>query len=672
MRPGVTPTPPGYRIVSVRGPCVADLSILPRNVCTGGNFGCSAFVMAVWHMKQAGKLPTSKTGCKRHTDGGSDNVTKVSHFVHFLLVWIGCFNVLEWFRFEPGHSHTEITDRLFSMMRHLFETVNGARAKKVESFAELCEAMDRTFKDSKEGMVIGYHLANWDWNAWMEGMAVNETLGDDLKPARRPRMISSQFAGIKHDYVFRYEYVGRSQWRHGGVRVLYKGRLSDKGDSRNAEYGPVREVTTTGTTIGSERTVTETLPEGVVFVMQPPNLSTEPSRERFSEKMDIAALAEQVVAARRGTHMELSAQSEAEWSAFKSLYQHTGSGEGNVGALPSLPTCRGGFNFDGLPRPLLPILKDLCRFPRPLITWDLFTESPPSVWQDVSSGGSRGGGGGTSDRGDHQEEETADEVPLRSASDRNTVTHEGYTKAEREREVSHGADDEWADGVLDAAPPTPLRLKELYVVRIADKDGDMRLGIVEPLTATASARNKVDSLWFGRKGKAKKWSNTPTFEHYGGTGSARVRDEVDLDCFLLRIDDTDLTESCRSTKLEEFRLSAEFTKKLRAVDARIAARQDVTMQVSASGSEEEEEDEEEEAGSRVPDMMSVGSVELLQVAQLRSYLQAHQLADKEKLPTRKLQLQERLYAAQVSRKWHPPEDEARGQRLEPCSSTSHR
>ena len=29
------------------------------------------------------------------------------------------------------------------------------------------------------------------------------------------------------------------------------------------------------------------------------------------------------------------------------------------------------------PKPLLPLLKDLARLPRPLITWDLFKDAPP-------------------------------------------------------------------------------------------------------------------------------------------------------------------------------------------------------------------------------------------------------------------------------------------------------
>ena len=51
----------------------------------------------------------------RHTDGGPDNVAKLTHIFHWLLVYVGCWQEVIWFMFKAGHSHTEIADRLFSL-----------------------------------------------------------------------------------------------------------------------------------------------------------------------------------------------------------------------------------------------------------------------------------------------------------------------------------------------------------------------------------------------------------------------------------------------------------------------------------------------------------------------------------------------------------------------------
>ena len=107
---------------------IMRLSIVPKHVGTGGNFGATHLVMALWRAHCAGKLPKNKKVLRRHTDGGPDNVTRPTHVLHWLLVYIGCFEDLLWFRFESGHSHTEVADRLFAMMKTLFESDSSARA----------------------------------------------------------------------------------------------------------------------------------------------------------------------------------------------------------------------------------------------------------------------------------------------------------------------------------------------------------------------------------------------------------------------------------------------------------------------------------------------------------------------------------------------------------------
>ena len=53
---------------------------------------------------------------------GADNASYVTHVVHWLLVYLGVFNEIVWFRFKAGHSHTEVADRLFSVIKRLFES----------------------------------------------------------------------------------------------------------------------------------------------------------------------------------------------------------------------------------------------------------------------------------------------------------------------------------------------------------------------------------------------------------------------------------------------------------------------------------------------------------------------------------------------------------------------
>ena len=48
------------------------------------------------------------------------------------------------------------------------------------------------------------------------------------------------------------------------------------------------------------------------------------------------------------------------------------------------------FHFSGAPCPMLPLLKEMVRYERPFITWDLWSEAPPEVFPSepaVSGGG---------------------------------------------------------------------------------------------------------------------------------------------------------------------------------------------------------------------------------------------------------------------------------------------
>ena len=80
-------------------------TFVPKNICTGANFGLTNLLMTIYLAFETGNLKSHVETMYRHTDGGPDNVSVVSHFVHWLLVYLGVFNEIIWFRFEAGGSH---------------------------------------------------------------------------------------------------------------------------------------------------------------------------------------------------------------------------------------------------------------------------------------------------------------------------------------------------------------------------------------------------------------------------------------------------------------------------------------------------------------------------------------------------------------------------------------
>ena len=109
---------------------VMRFATIPDNVKTGGNFGLTNLIMAIYRAFKSGRLKPHTRRLVRHTDGGGDNVTYVTHIVHWLLVYLGVFDEILWFRFEAGHSHTEIADRLFGVMKRIFESDSQARVNR--------------------------------------------------------------------------------------------------------------------------------------------------------------------------------------------------------------------------------------------------------------------------------------------------------------------------------------------------------------------------------------------------------------------------------------------------------------------------------------------------------------------------------------------------------------
>eukprot|EP00965_Chrysotila_dentata_P182148 6014815-Pleurochrysis_carterae.AAC.1 len=73
------------------------LSGVPPMLHTGGSFGCSAFcVLLMYRLIQQFKLDARVERIIRQTDEGSDNVTWITHAVHYVLVREGAFNQIDW------------------------------------------------------------------------------------------------------------------------------------------------------------------------------------------------------------------------------------------------------------------------------------------------------------------------------------------------------------------------------------------------------------------------------------------------------------------------------------------------------------------------------------------------------------------------------------------------
>ena len=106
---------------------ILRFAFVPKNIATGGNFGLTNLVLVIWRAHEKGLLKNHVKQLIRHTDGGPDNVTFPTHVLHWLLVYIGVFDSVLWFRFEAGHSHTELADRYFALIKKLFETDASSR-----------------------------------------------------------------------------------------------------------------------------------------------------------------------------------------------------------------------------------------------------------------------------------------------------------------------------------------------------------------------------------------------------------------------------------------------------------------------------------------------------------------------------------------------------------------
>ena len=86
---------------------VLRFSLVPPCLTTGANFGCSAFLGALYRMEVCGKLGREVI---RLTDSGPDNDAKETHALHWQLIHDGVLQRLTWLSLPPKHSHN-LADR---------------------------------------------------------------------------------------------------------------------------------------------------------------------------------------------------------------------------------------------------------------------------------------------------------------------------------------------------------------------------------------------------------------------------------------------------------------------------------------------------------------------------------------------------------------------------------
>jgi len=238
---------------------------------------------------------------------------------------------------------------------------------------------------------------------------------------------------------------------------------------------------------------------------------------------------------------------------------------------PGIPiTYRGG------PMLLKPILSSMRRFPRPNIMYDPFLDQPPLEWNKIGAATAAAPAAGA----DQQ-------VPLRDPRIENTVTHLGYLPRQRNEAMRQLAVENHRDDAVDAGGVI-VEAKSLYLVRVGELDGDVRLGLGYVHKVGASeVKQKV--WWFVRKSKTATWGRTVQFKPYTSGNGRRLFDQINIDAFVLKVNVIDLTNASRSKWRDEPCLSTSCVQSAKAIAETLQQRDDA----AAAGIEEENSGQEE-------------------------------------------------------------------------------
>jgi hypothetical protein len=558
-------------------------TFVPKNVSTGSNFGLTNFLMTIFIGIKSGNIAAHTDSFVRHTDGGPDNVSIVTHFIHWLLVYLGVFNELVWFRFKAGHSHTEVADRLFSVIKRLFESDGAHRVNPVESFLDLMPKIEAEFKNETESCVFNWNFANWDLRNLMQEM----------------NCVSTKLSGISSKMVYRYSY-DKNLWDHGCVCVQYKSNISWKGNARDAEWSPIsrveRQMNITGGGDDEVQVVSCNIsrPKGVRFVSKPPDLRIRPRREPFDKKVEMEEKIGpekqcRAILNKRGG--DLSRSSKSFWrilGQFHALHADTAE------RVPNMPyttnTEDSSVQFDGSPRPFDEVMKAIMfRFPRPLLPMDPFDSSPADSWQDAAQSSS------SSSKDKAPSMDKLNPTDLRDPRKENTVVNLELNASELRRGLREVAEEELAE----TTPPRveEITLNELYLCELEKAEHGLRLGLAitvkeGPLNEDGQQTWNVN--WFKITSKNGWKTKNIAFAPYMIRGK-RQTDSFDIRSFRLQINDADLTKTGKDKKDSYPKFTGGFTERVLAFarSEKLDEHETEDEMDAVIGSENDEEDESE-------------------------------------------------------------------------------
>ena len=545
-------------------------TVVNKSLTTGANYGCTNFVMALKRAFDKGSFPPHVHTLYRHTDGGSDNQSITTQVLHWLLVYLGVFQTIVWFRFEAGHSHTEMADRLFSILKRLFIIDGRVRPKGFGCFVELWQQLQEKLQTTPEANVLEWDLANWDFDSWFNDMNIKGNL-----------------SRVSNEMVYRYEFV-EDLWSHGCVRVTYKSRLSYKAPhALECEYSPVCTVERKQLMPdGSERTVhaNQTDKSGVIFIVKPPDLTTEPKREALSEKV---LLKDQAQTCKNiAKHRTIPNDSKAFWCALAETFD----GKAHPEQLPSLPcvirgACNGAsvaYSMAGTPCALKPILRSLAfRFERKNITHNPFEDPPPEEFNPPPS----------ATRTIVADVVPTEELAIRDPRATNTVIHEGHSKSSADRDAREMAAKGWIEATPERLEEKDVVVGELYLLEIETDTykHELKLGLARVLSAeqlvSSQGAMQYKVHWLQRATQSFLWPGTPTFKP--GYDEPQP---FTIESFRLRVAKSDLTQG--SQQGDKPRLRLEFMERVHLFAKKYKLRND------AGGADEEEnatEDDEEDS-----------------------------------------------------------------------------
>ena len=316
------------------------------------------------------------------------------------------------------------------------------------------------------------------------------------------------------------------------------------------------------------------------FIPHPPSLQHEPPLEAYKTKhLDDAKPSQEIRQLLDKSHMggqdgTFTKEEAKEWLALLAVHEE---GRLHANALPHLPHTQAiphnkdsqkwlgleehaEHSFEGTPRLLRSMLKDMMRFPRPLITWDIFNEAPPTSWPNPLKG-----------KTNERLAQPADsnslgaKRPRRDPAEANSVEHLLYTGSERRSADKDLLNTRWAEDL-----PGHVEVLEdgcFYLVRLEQGTKEepwMAMGIVQVRRDGGESGGGQKFFWLGRSSQGTNpWPTTVTFKPWPGAGAQQARNDADIDEAICKITDEWLPkEHSLSSEGPTITINSEFRKRL--------------------------------------------------------------------------------------------------------------